>query len=315
MWYEDDSTIINACKFENKDTGIVFDIQYLDAIKPSNRTFKRDFTLERKESFDIAGISHHDYQDTLYLHETDYYNGKQLELKDEPSNKYDPNAIAIYLYGSKLGYIPRDDTDDVHSIMTLCEHYKATLDCSTMGWEKIDVFYLRPFHDTYSLPYQTDLDLKSSCSIPEYKKYRFFVKRSIGHAVTFQESYENNLIEICTDMNSIIGYIDDDFIRRQWRKGNDIAGFVEDVKIDDNLRSIEIKLRLLMNKSDINLNYKNSFKALEEFFGSFYDAGTYTISLADLIKVVPRKTRKLSAYEPLVKYLRDYHAITLNIIN
>ena len=47
---------------------------------------------------------------------------------------------------------------------------------------------------------------------------------------------------------------------------------------------------------------------------AFYDAGTYSISLADLVKVLPRKTRSFSAYEPLVKYLKEYHAITLNIV-
>ena len=68
-----------------------------------------------------------------------------------------------------------------------------------------------------------------------------------------------------------------------------------------------------MNKSVINKNYLKSYMSLEKFFGSFYDAGTYSIPLADLIKVAPRKSRSISAYEPLVKYLKEYHAIQLII--
>ena len=68
-----------------------------------------------------------------------------------------------------------------------------------------------------------------------------------------------------------------------------------------------------MKKSVINKIYLESFKSLENHFGSFYDAGTYSITLADLVKIVPRKSRSISAYEPLIKYLKEYHAITLNI--
>lgn len=113
-------------------------------------------------------------------------------------------------------------------------------------------------------------------------------------------------------MNSVIGYIDDAFIANQYWK-IPIAGFIEDVASDEQSMKLEIKLRLLMEKSVINKNYLKSINALKKFFGSFYDAGTYSVSLADLIKVVPRKSRSLSAYEPLVKYLKEYHAITLHI--
>ena len=114
-------------------------------------------------------------------------------------------------------------------------------------------------------------------------------------------------------MKSIIGYINDAYILKLCKKDHHVAGFIEDVCCDDNSKSIEIKLRLLMEKSVVNKNYLTTYNALKKFFGSFYDAGTYSISLADLVKVVPRKSRSLSAYEPLVKYLKEYHSITLHI--
>ena len=63
-------------------------------------------------------------------------------------------------------------------------------------------------------------------------------------------------------------------------------------------------------------NYLNSYQTLSKHFNQFSDAGTYHISLSDLVKVLPRKSsRSISTYAPLVKYLKEYHAITLQIID
>lgn len=312
MWYENDSQIINAGLIEGKRTNIVFDHEYLQSIVPSKMQIKRDFIVEKRRSFDIERIAFHYYRDMLYTLGTDHYNGTRLDLEYEPQNKFDPNAIVIRMFGCKLGYISRYDTDEVSWIMTCSKRYRAILDCSHVGFERVKIYFLQEFHDTYSLPYQTDIMLKAFCSASKYKKYAYFIRGSIGHTVTFEESYENNLIAICTDMESVIGYIDDTFIAKQYRK-TPIAGYIEDVNINDESKSIEIKMRLLMEKSVVNKNYLKSYLSLEKYFGSFYDAGTYCISLENLIKVVPRKSRSLSAYEPLVKYLKEYHAIMLHI--
>lgn len=315
MWYEKDPSIINAKAIEGIETDIVFTHKYLQPITLSKRKFKRDFVVERKDSFDIAGIDFHYYRNDLYLLGDKYYNGQVLDLEYEPWNEYDPNAIVIRMLGRKLGYIRRYDTETVSWIMTCSKHYWATLDCSCMGFERVNISYLQEFHNTYTLPYQTDLILSTICSNEQYKRNSDFIKRNIGHTVTFDTFgvlYKKNQVAIRTDMNSVIGYIDDAFIANQyWRIP--IAGFIEDVASDDQSMKLEIKLRLLMEKSVINKNYLKSIKALKKFFGSFYDAGTYSMSLVDLIKVVPRKSRSLSAYEPLVKYLKEYHAITLHI--
>lgn len=313
MWYEHDSSIINAEPIEGRKTDIVFEHHYLSPLLPSDKVFKRDFTIERKDSFDIAGIDFHSYRyGDLYLLGDKYYDGQWLDLKEEPWNEYDPNAIAIYLLGSKLGYIRRVDTEDVSYIMTVCRRYQATLDCSFKGWEKINIFSLQEFHDTYTLPFQTDIILSTRYPHHDYREIVDFVKGNIGHSVTLWKSNENNLIAIYTDMHSIIGYIDDIFIANQCPKTK-LAGFIEDVACDDNSWLIEIKMRFLMEKSYINKNYLSSYQALSKHFNQFSDAGKYRISLADLIKIVPRKSRSKSAYEPLVKYLKEYHAIQLTI--
>ena len=314
MWYEQDSSIVNAELLEERKVNIVFEHHYQGPLLPSNKEFKRDFAVERKASFEIAGIGFHSYRNDLYLLGDKYYDGKPLDLKEEPWNEYDPNAIAIYLYGRKLGYIRRVDTDDVSYIMTFCNHYWATLDCSCMGWERINISYLQNFHDTYTLPYQTDVVLKAKYIHYDFRDTADFIKGNIGHSVTFYKSNENNLIAIYTDMHSIMGYLDDSFIANQYKK-TEVAGFVEDVVVDEKSWTIEVKLRFLMDKSYINKNYLNSYEVLCKHFDQFSEAGTYRISLADLAKALPRKSsRSISTYAPLVKYLKDHHAITLHIV-
>lgn len=310
MWFEKDPSIIRASTLENKHFHTVLDFRYLDVIKPSKRKFSRDFMIERKRSFEIVGI---DYHYDLFLDYNifgdRYYNGRILDLKFEPWNEYDPNAIAVYLNG-KLGYISRYDTEEVGNIMRYSKRYVAKFNNhGCPGDERVDIYSLQEFKDETVLSYQTDVILTAKSSSYGYIK---FIKGNVGHTVTFSFDYEEEKIAIMTDMDSVLGYFSDKFIQNQYWK-TPIAGFIEEAKYNDELETIEIKMRLLMEKSVINKNYLKSYEGLEKFFGSFYDTGTYSISLADLKKAVPRKTDKLSAYDPLVKYLKDYHAITLLI--
>ena len=315
MRHEDNPTIVNAELVEDKYADVIFEHHYLGPITPSKRKFKRNFLVERKDSFYIAGIQFHSYKDIFMdyrIFGIEHYNGKHLELVPEPWNKYDENAIAIKMMGSKLGYIERDKTDIVWDIMTQSKKYQATFDCSSPGLERIDIVYLKEFHNTYTLPYQSDVVLKFKCHASQYKEFTQFIKGNVGHTVSFGEGGKPNLMAIWTDMQSIIGYIDDIFIAKQYKK-TPIAGFIENVIADDKSKMMEINLRLLMKKSVIHKNYLESFKALENYFGSLYDAGSYSISLADLVRILPRKSCSLEAYEPLVKYLKEHHAIELII--
>lgn len=313
MWYQKNPKIINARNIENRDYGIVFKHIYKGCVMPSERTVKRDFLIEKKRTYDIAGIAFHSYKDDLWIAYNNsgikHYNGMSLDLEFEPWNEYDSNAIAVKLLGSKLGYIHQYDTEDVGNIMTFSKCYSATFNCSCMGLEKVVITFLQEFKDETTLPYQTDIVLSTTCAPSVFEK---FIKGNIGHIVSFVYSYEKEKIAMLTDMDSTLGYIEDSFIEHQNLKTT-IIGFVEDAIYDENKRTVEVKLRLLMDKSVVNKNYLKSFEALKRFFGTLNDAGTYTISFTDLVKVVPRKSRSISAYEPLVKYLKEFHAINLKI--
>ena len=67
MWYEQDSSIVNAELLEERKVNIVFEHHYQGPLLPSNKEFKRDFAVERKASFEIAGIGFHSYRNDLYL--------------------------------------------------------------------------------------------------------------------------------------------------------------------------------------------------------------------------------------------------------
>lgn len=61
-------------------------------------------------SYNIAGIN---YRKGIAA----FVGNSVGHLKPEPSNKYDPNAIAVYSEGGHhLGYIPSTDTYEVHSL-------------------------------------------------------------------------------------------------------------------------------------------------------------------------------------------------------
>ena len=343
MQHDTDSKFADGTLLSNRQFNVIYDCQLMGTIRPSKQKFRRDFMVEHKRSFEIRGIDFHSWKNDLYLdfniHGDDYYNGMPLDLKPEPWNEYDENAIAIYLLGRKLGYVARYDTEEVSNIMLLSNHYIACFKHECFGYEMCEITYQRRFYDVSTLPYQTDAILKTSSINGDNDEYMEFIKACVGHTISFdssflmddleisttddyyegsiyitdeQESFLQNYIALKTDMQSSIGFIDNTYIRRQYRK-TPMAGFIEDVSIDHLEGQVEIKLRLFMEKSVINKNYLKAYNALEEYFGSFYDAGSYTIPFVDLVKTVPRKTRALSAYDSLVKYLKEYHAIQLII--
>lgn len=63
--------------------------------------------------YSIAGINYRKGIATYLGRSTGY-------IKPEPTNRYDPNAIAVYADdGHHLGYIPETDTYEVHSLRLL----------------------------------------------------------------------------------------------------------------------------------------------------------------------------------------------------
>lgn len=64
-------------------------------------------------SFHIAGFQFWDGALVLGRLKT----GKKLKLVPEPGNAYDPNAVALYYKGVKLGFIPHDQNAEIAQLL------------------------------------------------------------------------------------------------------------------------------------------------------------------------------------------------------
>jgi len=63
--------------------------------------------------FHIAGFAHHEglsVIDELRL-------GTKVDLRQEPDNPFDPQAVAIYYSDVKIGYIPRDKNAEIFTFL------------------------------------------------------------------------------------------------------------------------------------------------------------------------------------------------------
>lgn len=52
--------------------------------------------------------------------------GQQLRVEREPTNQYDPNAVAVYLFQQKLGHFPRGFASEVAPLMDAGNTLNAT---------------------------------------------------------------------------------------------------------------------------------------------------------------------------------------------
>ena len=66
-------------------------------------------------TFHIAGFTYYNGVDVFESLKI----GKELSLKAEPENPFDPNAVAIYYEQEKLGFIPKDENELIRKFLNL----------------------------------------------------------------------------------------------------------------------------------------------------------------------------------------------------
>ena len=71
----------------------------------------------------IAGFQYYDGEIVFY----DLYPGLALQLKREPNNRRDPNAVEIHSKLGKLGYVPRAENTALAQMMDRGVELKAEL--------------------------------------------------------------------------------------------------------------------------------------------------------------------------------------------
>lgn len=73
--------------------------------------------------FYIAGLQYHDYKNVLNLLDK----GLELDLEQEPTNKYDVNAVKISLAEAMLGYVPGKFSAEVNAFLEYAENPTCTI--------------------------------------------------------------------------------------------------------------------------------------------------------------------------------------------
>ncbi len=92
----------------------------------------------------IVGESH--YQETLESiagpkDAEPHWRPVEIQLKREPTNPYDPNAVQCLIDGKLVGYIDREDTLHLQDLLRRCEEQgqKTTVPgCIVGGWKHED---------------------------------------------------------------------------------------------------------------------------------------------------------------------------------
>lgn len=65
-----------------------------------------------------------------------------LALVREPSNKHDPNAIAVYAQNDKLGYVPRAENSTIAQMLDRGERLEAKISELSMDedpWKRVRI--------------------------------------------------------------------------------------------------------------------------------------------------------------------------------
>jgi len=88
----------------------------------------------------VAGLQYHDGADLKYRP------GERLTLRREPTNPYDPNAIAIYRGNIHIGYLPKRYNIPYARLMDEGESLKCHVsfyDADAPSWERVEVVVYR----------------------------------------------------------------------------------------------------------------------------------------------------------------------------
>ena len=143
-----------------------YEISYIDGQdKRQNRTIKN----ANMNSF-IAGIKYRDnYEEML----SKLSEGMEVQLRKDPDNPYDPDAIAVYNGNDHLGYIPKRD---IPAIVLNMEDDSLNAEIEYVDEENVDLIVPVTFERILSM---SDDDLEG---------FRFYKTERTKYETGYQES-------------------------------------------------------------------------------------------------------------------------------
>lgn len=101
--------------------------------------------------------------------------GDELELIPEPTNKYDPNAVAIYFGEDHIGYVPKKFSSEISAMIetepdTTC--VATQVNPKNKMWEMLEVEIIKP--EESSEPNDDPGELKENEDFAQDNDYEHF---------------------------------------------------------------------------------------------------------------------------------------------
>jgi len=138
------------------------------AASDSNRTSQKEL-LNKAITTRLKGTKHYGAYEAY--RQNVLYGGAKLELKAEPQNPYDSNAVSVWIGKTKLGYINRDLAAKYQTIV-LSEQITScmisSLELASNG-SKVEVYVRISYQDEIRAGIQNDHDIPSTSGVYEVR--------------------------------------------------------------------------------------------------------------------------------------------------
>ena len=88
-------------------------------------------------NFNVAGVQFHE----LKLIIGDVHADDNIDLVPEPTNEYDPNAVRLYHGETMVGFVPKQISAEVATMIELFNATCTVIECipSAKPWEQLNV--------------------------------------------------------------------------------------------------------------------------------------------------------------------------------
>lgn len=265
-----------------------------------------------EEEFMVVGLRHHDYYNQFTQIAEGISEGDNLELRNEPDNPVDNNAIAVYYKDKIVGYISKDETEDVHELMALNDDYRFYISSKPVDSFKavfstnarVNRSVKKKYH--VNIVAEAELYMLTDEIIDRYSTY---INALIGHDIIFRPGY-NNQMDVEASRHRFIGRLYSLYFNKRAEQGQ-IDGKIIRFNIKDD-RIAQIDLEIVYDEYEPRACYKKLVDGITVYFKELEIGKTYDISLEE-INAIDGKKKKSYQYTPFIKYLQDYYQIVLNI--
>lgn len=264
-----------------------------------------------EEEFWVVGLRYHEYYNHIIDSAEGISKGDYLELRNEPENPADSNAIAVYFKDKKVGYISKEETEDVHELMALNNNYRFYISSKPIdsfnAVFSINAMVNRSVKKKYHVNIVAEAEL-FALEDDIIDRYSAYINALMSHDIIFRFGY-NNQMDVEASRHRFIGTLNSLYFNKRAERGQ-IEGKIIGLKITDNIAQIE--LEIMYDEYEPRACYKKLVDGISNYLGGLNIGNTFTISLDEINRIEGKKKKK-EQYTPFIKYLQDYYLINLNI--